>query len=56
MKNVKELGLLMGEVSIEFIAALTGALAAQNALREIRYNTNRQKYNRPKRLTKTLKK
>lgn len=56
MKNVKELSLLIGEASIEFIAATIGALTAQNALREIRYNINRKEYNRPKQLTKPLKK
>lgn len=56
MKNVKELSLIIGGGSIEFIAATIGALAAQNALRKIRYNIIRQKYNRPKPLTKPLNK
>lgn len=56
MKNVKKLSLIIGEMAVESIAATIGALAAQNALRKIRYNINRQKYNRPKPLTKPLKK
>lgn len=56
MKNVKELCLIIGEGSIEFIAATIGALAAQNALRDIRYRIIRKKYNRPKPLTKPLNK
>lgn len=56
MKNVKELSLSIGWISVEFIAATIRALAAQTAIRDIRYRIIRKKYNRPKPLTKPLKK
>lgn len=56
MKNVKKLSLIIGGGSIEFIVATIGALAAQNALRDIRYRIIRKKYNGPKPLTKPLNK
>lgn len=56
MKNVKELSLSIGEIAVMYIAATSGALAAQTAIRDIRYRIDRKKYNRPKPLTKPLKK
>lgn len=52
MKNVKELCLSIGEIAVAYIAAW----AAHNALRDIRYRIIRKKCNRPKPLTKPLKK